>query len=139
MPNVQSPPFMVEARRAGHPSGPDASQVIGVDFYPDCTLSPRRRDEMAAHRAQCFGENHTCAAMEQSIGLVRSLIHRKAAHDSSVLDFEDFESDGFADGVRAHPAQFCRTDATQRRRFLIHLYKFNRGKHHLFVLVHKGV
>jgi len=130
---------MVEARCTSHPSGPHASQVIGIDFYPNCTFSSRRCDEMAAHRAQCFGENHTRAAMQQAIGLVRSLIHRKAAHDASVLDFEDFESYGFADGVRAHPAQFCRTDATQRRGFLIHQYKFNRGEHHLFVLVHKGI
>lgn len=130
---------MVEARCASHPSGPHTSQVIGIDFYPNCSFSSRGCDEMAAHRAQCFGENHTRAAMQQAIGLVRSFIHRKPAHDASVLDFEYFESDGFADGVRSHPAQVFRTDAIQWGGFLVHLYKFNRGKHHLFVRVHKGI
>ena len=69
VPDVQSPPFVVEAGRAGDPAGAHAAQVIGIHLDAHGALAFGRCNEVAAHGPQGLGEHHAGSTVEEAVGL----------------------------------------------------------------------
>ena len=64
--------------------------------------------------------------MEEAVGLMGPGIHRKPADHAAMLDFQDLQAQGFADGVSAQGAELVAADAAGKGGVLRHLDKFNR-------------
>nr|GFD26903.1 hypothetical protein [Tanacetum cinerariifolium] len=61
-----------------HPTAAQAAQVIGVDFKPDAEVLAGVDDQIAGRRTHGFRQYHRCAAVQQSVRLMRAMIDHHA-------------------------------------------------------------
>ena len=88
VPDVGAAPDVQGARCACDPARSGAAQVVGIDVQTHGLLADWAGKSCAAG-AQCFGQHHRHAAMQDALGLPCARIHWHAATDPVVSDLQE--------------------------------------------------